>query len=419
MTTPENYAAFVGIDWADEEHDVCLLADQQYEQCSVPQQAEDLESWACKLRTRFEGRPVAVCLEQSRGPLIYALLKYSFLVLFPINPKQLARYREAFIPSGAKDDPTDARLLCQFLAQNYRQLRQLRPDDELTRSIRLLTEDRRRWVDERTALGNQLIQRLKEYFPLMLELTSKMYAAWFLHLLAKFPSHQELRRASPRTLERLLPKLRSVTDDEPQDLRVKTIRSAQPLVTDKAVVVANRLAVLHLVEQISQLNKTIATYDAEIAKQMANHPEAELFQSFPGAGDALAPRLVAALGTDRERYATVEDLQQISGIAPIKIQSGKSCIVRRRRACPKFLHQTFHEYADHSRKKSKWAGAYYLLLVHRGNGHNAALRSLAFKWQRIIFRCWKNKTPYDEERHLRQLQLKEAPLLRFLENSSK
>jgi transposase len=418
MTTPENYAAFVGIDWADEEHDVCLLTDQQYEQSSVPQRAEDLESWACKLRTRFDGRPVAVCLEQSRGALIYALLKYSFLVLFPINPKQLARYREAFIPSGAKDDPTDARLLCQFLAQNYRELRQLRPDDELTRSIRLLTEDRRRWVDERTALGNQLIQRLKEYFPLMVELATKTYAAWFLHLLAKFPSHQELRRASPRTLERLLPKLRSVTDDEPQDLRVKTIRSAQPLVTDKAVVAANRLAVLHLAKQISQLNKTIAAYDAEIAKQMANHPEAELFQSFPGAGDALAPRLVAALGTDRERYATVEDLQQISGIAPIKIQSGKSCIVRRRRACPKFLHQTFHEYADHSRKKSKWAGAYYRLLVHRGNGHNAALRSLAFKWQRIIFRCWKNKTPYDEERHLRQLRLKEAPLLRFLENSS-
>ena len=93
----------------------------------LAQQADDLEAWAADLRTRFRGRPIAVCLEQSRGALIYALLKYEFLVLFPINPKQLASYREAFVPCGPKDDPTDAELLCQFVEQHHARLRVSRP----------------------------------------------------------------------------------------------------------------------------------------------------------------------------------------------------------------------------------------------------------------------------------------------------
>jgi transposase len=419
MNASHDYAAFIGIDWADEEHDVYIISNGQCEHCSVPQRAEDLEAWVGQLRTQFEGRRVAVCLEQARGALIYALLKYDFLVLFPINPKQLARYREALAPSGAKDDPTDARLLCQFVAQHHGQLRPWQPDDEATRKLRLFTEDRRRWVDERTALGNQLRQRLKEYFPLALELGGEdCYAAWFLRLLAKFPSHQQLRRASPTALTRLLPKRRRVPDDEQQDPRITMIRASIPLVTDNAIVAGHRMAVLQLVKLIAQLNETVAQYDREIVEQMAKHPEAALFQSFPSAGEALAPRLLVAFGTDRDRYASATEMQQLSGIAPIRIQSGKSCLVRRRRACPKFLRQTFHEYADHSRKKCAWARAYYRMLRAGGDRHHAALRALAFKWERIIFRCWKNKTPYDDQRYLNQLRLKESPLLKYLDQKN-
>jgi transposase len=415
MKASHKYAAFVGIDWADESHEIYLAANGQNEQRSVAQCAEDLEAWANDLRTRFGGQPVAICLEQSRGALVYALLKYDFLVLFPINPKQLARFREAFAPSGAKDDPVDALRLCQFISQYHEQLRPWRPDDEGTRILRLLTEDRRRWVDERTALGNQLRQRLKEYFPLALQLAgSDIYAAWFLHLLKKFSSHQELRRASPKTLTRLLPKLHRAPDDEVQDPRITTIRSALPLVTDPGIVLGHQMAVQQLVKMISQLNESIAQYDVEIAKQMATHPETALFKSFPAAGEALAPRLVAAFGTDRDRYDSADDLQQFTGIAPVTIRSGKSCIVRRRRACPKFLLQTYHEYADHSRKKSAWAQAYYRMLREQGTKHNAALRCLAYKWQRIMFRCWKDHTPYDEQRYLSQLRTKDAKLLKYL-----
>jgi transposase len=420
MSTSHDYAAFVGIDWADEKHDVYLSADGKCEPRVIPQRVEDLEAWVADLRQQFGGRLVAVCLEQKRGALIYALMKHEFLVLFPINPKQLARYREAFSPSGCKGDPSDARLLCRFLMEHHKELHPWKPDDEATRTLGILCEDRRRWVDDRTGRGQQLRQRLKDYFPLALELEDAcLYVEWFLRLLEKFPSHQELRRAAPRKLKQMLPKKRRVADDDSEDPRVAMIRSALPLVTDKAIVEGNRLAVLQLVKLIQQLNKTIAQYDEKIAELMECHPEAALFQSFPSAGDALAPRLLVAFGTDRERYSDAQDMQQFSGIAPARMQSGKSCVVVRRRACPRFCHQTFHEYADHSRKKSAWARAYYQMLRARGVHHNAALRALAFKWQRIIFRCWKKKTPYDEQRHLNQLRLKQAPLLKYLatENS--
>jgi transposase len=410
-----DFAAFIGMDWGDQQHAVCLAVGGQRVATDLAQQAEDIEAWAADLRTRFGGRPVAVCLEQKRGALVYALLKYEFLVLFPINPKQLASYRDAFVPCGPKDDPTDAELLCLFVEQHHARLRAWRPDDALTRTLRLLTEDRRRWVDERTALKNRLRQRLKEYFPLALELAGdNMAADWLLRMLKSYPSHDELRRANPKTLVKLFPKRSRVADDQNEDARVTLVRSSQPLVTDKAVILTHRLDVLHIVQLIIQLNETVDEYDREIASHMAQHGDAELFQSFPAAGPGLAPRLVSAFGADRERFGSAQEVQQLSGIAPVLKRSGKSCSVFRRLACPKFLHQTFHEYADHSRKKSAWAAAYYRMLKARGMGHHCALRSLAFKWQRIMYRCWKTRTLYDEARHLQQLRRRNSPLLAYV-----
>jgi transposase len=423
--TQVSYAAFVGIDWADEEHAVVLIdaASGRSEERSLDQQPAALSEWADELRRRFGGRLVAVCLEQSRGALVYALMKYEFLVLFPVNPKQLARYREAFYPSGGKDDPTDAALLVEFLHKNQGRLRGWRPDDVETRSLRGLCEDRRKLVDQRTALGQQLRQRLKETFPLALDLLGQqpLHADWFLRMLAKCPTFTDLRRASPKTLERLLPnRTRPVTvDDDAPHPRIQLIRAAQPLVTDQAVILAGRMLVESLVPTLVALGKGIKAYEAEIDRLLVRHPDAALFQSLPGAGPALAPRLIAAFGTDRDKFSEAAEVQQMSGIAPVTRQSGKAKFVSRRYACPKFLRQTFHEFADHSRKKSAWAKACYQHLRSKGMGHHAALRSLAYKWIRIIFRCWKTSQPYDEPRYLQSLRKSGAPYIAQLCQTAK
>jgi len=417
------YAAFVGIDWADRQHAVCLFGnDAARPRCeTLDQSPEAIDQWAQDLARRFGGKPIAVALEQSRGPLVFALMKYAHLVLFLINPKQLARYREAVSPSGSKNDPADARLLCEFLFKHCARLRPWKPDDEATRSIRLLAEDRRKCVGERTKLTNHLQQTLKECFPQALRLVGAvLYATAFLKLLAKYPTLKEMQRASPKTFQRLLPrrrKQRGLADaGDAGDPRLAAIRQAVPLVTDKAVLLANRLTIKRLVVQIATLNKAIAQYDHELEQLMRQHPDAELFESLPGAGRALAPRLLAAMGADREQFNKPAEVQQASGIAPVTTQSGKTRLVRRRRACPRFLKQTFQEFAEHSLKSSPWARAYYQMLRQRNARHQAAVRSLAFKWIRVIHRCWKDRCPYNEQRYQQALRKTNSPLLAYLQS---
>lgn len=417
MSDPE-LAAFVGIDWADKRHAVCLATgDGEREMAALDQTPEAIDAWAQELYERFGGRPVGVCVELRRGALIYALVKYPWLVLYPINPRQLSSYREAMNPSGAKDDDGDADLLCGFLRLHRGQLRPLAIEDAATREIRGLAEGRRKLVDLRTKLGNQLRQQLKECFPQALELAGKsMYAEAFLKLLAKFPSLKLIQRASPRTLVNYLPRRRKA-DDAPAggiDPRVAELRAAVPLVDDRAILAVGTRMIEALVQQLRALGESIRTYDQDLAKLMDAHPDAEVFRSLPGAGAAMAPRLIAAFGADRERFATAEDVQIASGIAPITVQSGKSRATRRRRACSKFVRQTFHEFADHSLKASAWALACYRMLRARGMRHHAALRSLAFKWIRILFRCWQTQTPYDETRYLQALKRTNSPLLAFM-----
>jgi transposase len=416
MTTETEYAAFVGIDWADEEHAVCLHAADgaKLEESTVRQKAEDLENWALALRDRFGGRPIAVCLEQSRGALVYALMKYSFLALFPVNPKQSARFREVLSPSGHKDDPLDAQALCLLVERHRDRLRPWRPDDAVTQELRLLTEARRGWVDQRTARCNELQQHLKEIYPLALELAGRrVYASSLLMLLKRFPSQRELCRASDGQLTRYLRPLCRCSETAP-DQRIVSIRAAVAPVTNEAVLSAGSLAIIHLVNVIIQLNQAVDAYDRRIATVMAKHPEAEFFAGLPGAGESMAPRLAAAFGTDRERFESADQVATWSGIAPQMKKSGKTCIVCQRWMCPKFLKQTFHEFARCSIRQSAWAGACYRMLLKSGHKHNAAVRALAFKWIRILFRCWKDRIPYDEDVHLRSLRQSNSPVLAFL-----
>lgn len=165
------FAAYIGIDWADQKHDICLLAagSSQAEARVIVNTPEAIQTWAQGLCQRFNGRPVAICLEQSRGPLFYALMEHAFITLFPINPNQAATYRKTFAPSGAKDDPVDAALLLDFLCRHYEKLTPWKPDDELTRKIRGLSEERRQAVNLRTQCAQRLAAKLKTYFPQVLE----------------------------------------------------------------------------------------------------------------------------------------------------------------------------------------------------------------------------------------------------------
>jgi len=412
-------AAFVGLDWADQKHVVTLQeADGQRQRVTLDQTPEALQSWIQLLRNRFAGRAVAIAVEQKRGALIYALMHIDFLRLYPVNPQTLAQFRKAFYPSGAKDDPVDADLLLEILMTHRHHLRLWVPDDVLTRSIQLLTEDRRHLVDERTALTNQLTAALKMYFPQALEWFGDLHTGRACAFLQRWPSLQQLKRAT-RSAIRKFYQAQGYRGEDKREQLIVNIEKAQSLTEDAAVLLAGSMKVQALVTQIPSLSESIERYDQQIAALFDQHDDSILFSSFPGAGAALAPRLLAAFGSDRGRFEFAAEMQQLAGIAPVTEKSGNGIWIHWRLACSKFLRQTFHEFANRSILQSDWARAYYDQLRKRGKSHHAALRALAFKWIRIIFRCWKTRTPYDEAVYCKSLKLRRSPLAAELQADEK
>ena len=405
-------AACIGIDWADDHHDLALqvTGDATIETQRLAHTPAALADWLASLATRFAGQPVGIALETSRGPLVHALLEVPFVVLYPINPRSLHRFREAFAPSGAKDDGPDARLLLTMLVQHRAALRAWTPDDVATRTLRRLVEHRRTAVALRTQLVQQLQAVLKEYFPHALDwagtdLASAMACAF----LQRWPTLPAVQRARPATL-RAFYTAHHCRSAAHIDARLAAIQTAVPLTTDAALLDSSAVYVHCLTQQLQHLLPSMARFDDEIAARFAAHPDAAIFASFPGAGAALAPRLLAAFGTDRTRFATAADMQQRAGIAPVTIRSGKHHEVRWRWATSTFVRQTFHEHAQYSLRTSVWASVCYHRLRERGQTHHAAIRALAFKWIRILHRCWTDGVAYDEARYLRALAERGSPL---------
>ncbi len=412
------YAALVGIDWADTKHDICLidLTTLKQEAAILRHSSKTIDEWATALRRRFGGQPVAVCLEQSRGPLIFALMKYDFLTLYPVNPSTLAKYREAFSPSRHKDDASDAAYLAELLFHHREHLRAWQPDAEQTRTLRYLVEHRRRLVDDRTRISNRLTALLKLYFPQVLEWFPDIRTELVCDFLLRWPSLERLGRVRRETLLKFFRERHSVRAETLQK-RVEAIKSSQPLVTDMAVINSSTLMCKALVSQMKSTLLAIKEFDREIEALCSAHQDFALFKSLPGAGNIYASRLVVALGSDRERWHSADEVARLSGIAPVMERSGKSCRVRWRYFCPKFLRQSFVEYAGESVRHSFWARAYYEQQRAKGQSHQAAVRALAFKWIRIIYRCWQTRTVYDEVKYLEGLRRKGSSLLNYAANN--
>ena len=411
----EAFAAFVGLDWADAKHDICLQAagTAHREFLVLEHRPEAIDVWGQTLRTRFHGQPVAVCLERITGPIVSALRTDDFLGLFPINPLTLAKYREAFPPSRAKDDPTDAALQVELLLTHRDKLTPLSPQSPTMRALAQLVEHRRRLVGDTVRLTNRLTSALKNSFPHVLQWFQEKDTAIFCDVLSHWPTLKAAQLARRTTLERFF-RTHHVHSADVITTRLAAIKSAVALTTDDGVIPPNTLLVHALVAQRRVTLHAIADFDTAIAQRAQDHPDFPLFDALPGAGAVFAPRLLVACGAQRERYASAEELQKYAGIAPVMERSGKKAWVHWRLQCPKFLRQTFVEWAAESIRHSFWAQVYYQQQRDKGKAHQAAVRALAFTWIRILYRCWQARTPYNESVYLQALKRRSAPLLHNL-----
>jgi transposase len=279
------------------------------------------------------------------------------------------------------------------------------------RQLLYLVEQRRELVGDKTRFVNRLCSTLKQYFPQALEWFDQRDTVLFCDFLTRWPTLIQVKRARKTSLETFF-KAHNVRFPRVIEARICAIKAATPLTQDVAVITAHRLSAQVIVDQLRVTLQAIARFDDEIAMIAPTHPDYALFSTLPGAGPSLAPRLLAAFGEQRERFPSAADVQKYSGVAPVTERSGTKSWVHWRWQCPTFVRQTFVEWAAQTINKSFWAGAFYRQQRDKGNSYQAAVRSLAFKWIRILYRCWQTRTPYDESRYLNALKHRGSPLLK-------
>ena len=395
------FAARIGLDWADVKHDYCLRDEfsQKIEYGVFKHSPASINKWALELKDRFNNQPVAICLELKSGPIVSCLLKHDFISLFFVVPQALANYRKIFAQSGAKDDPTDAFLQLDYLTKHFSDLQEVKLDQQNTRMLDQLTIHRKSFVDEKVRIVSRVIAALKSYYPLILDVFSDLDTMLFCDFIERWPNFSKLKGAKQEKLTSFFKSHRSGRTDLINQ-RIDLIHRAISLTNDEAVINPQQRYVLGQINLLKSLLKTIKSYDSEITSIFKQHEDHDIFASFPGAGEHLAPRLLAAFGTDRSAFSNAEEVQKCSGIAPVLVRSGKKSCVHWRFKCSKFLRQSFVEFANQSIRLSFWAKTFYEQNREKGKSHQATLRALAFKWIRIMYYCWKNHTTYDEATYL-------------------
>jgi hypothetical protein len=253
-------------------------------------------------------------------------------------------------------------------------------------------------------LTNRLGSTLKSYFPQALELAGRDLAApMACAFVEKWPTLEAAQKVKPHLLRKFYYG-HNCRSQEKIEERCRLLSQAQALTSDAAVIAAQSLLAQSVGRELAPLPAILKEYDKRIEELFKTHADYDLWDSFPAAGSALGPRLAAAWGTQRERFDTSQAMASLSGIAPVKKASGKSVYIHLRRACPKFLRQTFHEFAGCSIGFCVWARCSYESQREKNKEHHAAARALAFKWQRIMWRCWKDHTPYDDAKYVGSLK---------------
>ena len=408
-TQPVTPQAWIGLDWGHETH-AFALQDRSglAEAGTLKHSAESLHHWLNDLAKRYGGRPVSLAIEASRGAVIHGLLQYPWLTIYPVNPVTSARYRTAFTPSGAKDDLPDAHVLLELVRDHAHKLRPLEAQDPQTQKLARLVEVRRHLVDRRTQLLNQLTSLLKDYYPQALELVGGLNSDLAVDFLDRWPDLVTLKAARPSTIKHFY-YAHHIRRPEILEARIKRIKEAVVLLQDYELVQVSVLHLRLLVDQLRAFRKHLPVVEEEIKTVFAAHPEAYLFRDLPGAGAQLAPRLCVAFGTLRGLHSDPASLQKLAGVAPVREKSGNQVWTHWRWLAPTFLRQTFVEWAGQTVVFSAWAKVYYQRMISKGTKHHAVLRALAFKWIRVLWKCWQTRVPYQEGRYLQQLLQRKSP----------
>jgi hypothetical protein len=390
---------FVGDDWGEAQHDVTIL-DEQGRQIGRLSIADTVEG-ARRLQDLVADHAdtpedVVVGIETAHGLLPQFLVAAGF-EMYVINPLGASRYRERHAVSGAKSDAGDSKMLADLVRTDRHNHRRYLGDSDLAAAVKVLARSHKELIWSRQRHLNQLRSTLRVYYPAILGIVDELGSAEALALLHRASTPAEGRSLSQskiRTLVEGAGRKRGV------EARVQAIqqalRSAQleapPLLTR-----AYGTSVRALVAMVRAASDQIAGLEAELTQSFETHPDAEIIRSLPGLGAVLGARVLAEFGDEPTRFVDARARKNYAGTSPITRASGKRKVVAARYVRNQWLADTLDRWAFCSLTASPGARRYYDTLRARGQGHHAALRTLANRWVGVLHACLVSRQRYVEE----------------------
>jgi hypothetical protein len=398
---------FVGDDWAEDHHDIEVQDDQGHRlaRARLPEgiaglarlhelMAEHLNEDDVDPATGFVAHSVAIGIETDRGTWVSALVAAGYQV-FPLNPLQVARYRERHGASGAKSDRGDAHVLAEIVRLDRAHHRPIAGDSPEVEGLKLVARSHQAFIWDRTRHLLRLRSALREFFPAAIEAFPELTAPDALELLERAPDPARAARLSRSKITAALRRAHRRDPDAKAEiiqavLRAPALRQPPPIEAAYAVIVASAARL------IAQLNTQIAELQAVVAEGFGRHPDADIVTSQPGLGPILGARVLAEFGDDHTRYVDAKARKNYAGTSPITRASGTRRVVLARYARNRHLADATHQWAFCALTASPGARAYYDTIRARGASHHAALRQLGNRLVGILHGCLKTRTPYDE-----------------------
>lgn len=392
----------VGDDWAEDHHDVELQDEtgRRLGKARLPEGIVGIARLHAMIGEHVpddgdgESVQVVVGIETERGPWVQALVAAGYQV-YPINPLQVARYRQRHGVSGAKSDSGDAHILADMVRTDRHQLRPIAGDSAQAEAIKIVTRAHKTLIWERTRHALRLRRALLDFFPAALAAFDDLAAPDALQLLAAAPDpaaaagldteqiSAALRRAGRRNVAAKAAGIQAA-------LRTEHLRQPAVVTAAYAATVGVQAAIL------TTLNTQIKAMGEQVEAHFGQHPDAEIYLSQPGLGVVLGARVLAEFGDDKTRYADAKARKNYAGTSPVTRQSGKKKVVLARYVHNDRLVDALGLQAFATLRASPGARAYYDQLRARGAGHRAALRQLANRLVGILHGCLKTGTTYDE-----------------------
>lgn len=401
---------YAGIDWAADEHAVCVIDDdgRVADRFTIEHTADGFERLIRRLARHGDAAQLAVAIERPDGRLVDRLLDAGHPVV-PVKTTAIKAWREAEVASGAKSDPGDAQVIADYLRLRRHDLRELRPFSAETRALRAVIRTRADLVDARVAASNQLAAILAAFWPGAGELFADVWSEIALAFLERYPTPTAAAHLGEARLAAFLRK-HGYSGRRTSAELLERLHSAPAGLADGPESEARHDAVLAMVRVVRALNRSIKDLDRAVVAHLDEHPDAIVFRSLPRAGQVNAAQMLAEWGDCREAYDGPEAVAALSGMAPVTRRSGKHLAVGFRWACNTRFRNALATFADNSRHASPWAATVYGDAIGRGADHPHAVRILARAWIRVIYRCWIDRLAYDPTRHGAARRLAEAQM---------